>query len=41
VTLALLGSYMRGPDRAARIWGAVSLGVAVLMAIGIVSLTRN
>ena len=41
VTLALLGSYMRSPRRAARVWGAVSLGAAVLTAIGIVSLSRN
>jgi hypothetical protein len=39
VTLALLGSYLRSPRRPARIWGAVSLGVAVLMAIGIVRLS--
>jgi hypothetical protein len=38
-TLALLGSYIRSPRRSARIWGAVSLGAAVLMAIGIVRLS--
>jgi len=40
-TLALLGTYMRGPRLAARIWGAVSLTVAVLMAIGIAELNKG
>jgi hypothetical protein len=40
LTLALLGSHLRSPGRTPRIWGAVSLAAAVLMAIGIVSLSR-
>jgi hypothetical protein len=39
LTLALLGSYLRSPRPSARIWGAVSLGAAVLLAIGIVRLS--
>ena len=35
LTLALLGSYVSRPGRAARVGGAVSLGIAVLMALGI------
>jgi len=41
VTLALFGSYLRSSHLAARIWGAVSLIVAVLMAAGIISLSRT
>lgn len=39
VTLALLGSYLRSPRPAARWWGAVSLGVALAMSVGILYLS--
>jgi len=41
VTLALFGSYLRRPSLAARAWAVVSLGAAVALAIGIVSLSRT
>jgi len=39
VTLAFLGVYLRSPNSMARTWGAVSIGVSILVAIGIILLS--
>jgi hypothetical protein len=40
-TLALLGAYIGSPRRTQRIGGRVSLGAAILLTIGIISLSLH